>query len=76
MSITNLVSQSKVVVTNLMKDRGMSREQAVSCWYCSKTKEFLEKNNLYYVSGMRCYYELMLELSNNMEKWLREPFDM
>ena len=44
-------------------------------WEMSKAKKYLENNSLDYVSSMRCYWELLLEL-NNDRRWLHTPFDM
>lgn len=73
--LKDLSSQSEVVIKQLMINNNMQRTDALNTWYNSKTKSYLEANKLFYVSGMRCYWELTLELEQN-PKWLRDPFDM
>lgn len=71
----DLTLQTNIVVKQLMSRNKMSRREAFDTWEMSKTKKYLEDNNLDYVSGMRCYWELLLEL-NNDRRWLHTPFDM
>ena len=63
--INDLKSQSEVVVRNLTEQQGLSRVDAINLWYKSRTKRYLEENNLFFVSGMRCYIELMYEINKN-----------
>lgn len=72
--LNDLNSQTLVVIKHLMKLNGMQRNQAMLVWAKSKTKARLEELELFYVSGMRCYYELQLEIENN-PKWMRDPFE-
>lgn len=72
--VNDLSSQSEVVIKQLMLDKKLSRTQAMDIWFKSKTKKVLEDNKLFYVSGMRCYWELTLELSGN-ENWMKESFE-
>lgn len=67
--------QNAFVIKHLMKDRGMPTEEAIRVWMNSKTRAYLEENNLFWVAETRCYWELVLEL-NNDRRWLKEPFDM
>lgn len=53
----------------------MNRESAYNTWFNSKTRNYIIKNNLYWVSGMHCYWELCLELGNS-DDWLKELFDI
>ena len=63
------------IMVNLCRDNGMNRESAYNTWFNSKTRNYIINNNLYWVSGMRCYWELCLELGNS-DDWLKEPFDI
>lgn len=72
--VKDLTSQSEIVVKQLMIYKKMTRNQALTCWYTSKTKRILEEKNMYYVSGIRCYVELIYEITNN-SKWMNEPFE-
>lgn len=71
----DLSNQSQIVITQLVKEHNMQVNVATDKWYSSKTKELIERNGLGYVSGMRCYWELQLELTND-PRWMKEPFDM
>lgn len=71
----DLSSQAKIVVKQLVLYNNMTVQAAFTVWNRSQTKRYLEKNKLDYVSGMRCYWELCLEL-NKDRRWLKEPFDM
>lgn len=66
--------QEPVIIRELMK-WGMSRQEAVTYWYNSKTKKMLEERDLYYVGGMRIAWELRLEYDHS-PKWFMSPFDM
>lgn len=72
--MSNFDLQSNVVIEQLIKN-GYTMENATKCWYNSKTRNQIITNHLGYVSGMRCYWELSLELSND-SRWMKEPFDM
>lgn len=54
--ITDLKSQSVVVLNKLMENDKMTRQQATGTWFNSRTKAELEKRKLFFVSGMRCYW--------------------
>lgn len=71
--LTNLNSQSATVIEQLML-RGVSKEEASSLWFNSKTKKILEDRKMFWVSGMRCFVELEYELEGN-PKWMNEPFE-
>ncbi len=68
-------AQYRLVVAQLSKDRGISIQDASAIWMSSRTRAYLLQNNLHWVSESRCYWELLLELSND-PRWLNEPFDM
>lgn len=73
---STLSQQSEVIVRQLLNNgvvADMTRGYAL--WNASKTKKCLEDASLSYVSGMRCYWELKLELSGD-QRWMNEPFDM
>ncbi len=72
--INDLNSQTNIVVKQLITTNKLSREDALNKWMYSKTKEELEKRKLFYVSGIRCYVELMYEL-NNDPKWMKDAFE-
>lgn len=73
MIIKDLSSQSIVVLNQLMKNNNMTRQQAMDTWFKSKTKAELEKRKLFFVSGMRCYWELTLELDGD-SRWMATEF--
>ena len=70
----DLENQSEIVIRQLQLENGLSLEKATNTWYCSKTKEEVEKRDLYFISGMRCYWELMLELEKD-SRWMRDSFE-
>ncbi len=72
--ITDLKSQSVVVLNKLMENDKMTRQQATDTWFNSRTKTELEKRKLFFVSGMRCYWELKLELSED-SRWMSDTFE-
>lgn len=66
--------QSKVVINELMRLKGYTREKAVRMWMTSNTKKIIQdERGRSFVSGARCYDELLLEFSNNSH-WLRNEF--
>lgn len=71
--VKNLDLQTEVVIRQLMGADGLSKEKAISIWMKSKTKAEIEKRNLYFTSGMRCYWELKLEIAND-RRWMRDEF--
>lgn len=70
-----LKEQDEVVIEVLMEEDKLTRKQAFDTWFTSKTKDKIKEMKLFYVSGMRCYWELKLELSND-RRWFNEPFDL
>lgn len=72
--INNLNSQTTIVIKQLMINNKMSRTDAFDTWMQSKTKKKLEELNIFYVSGIRCYVELIYEL-NGDPKWMKESFE-
>lgn len=72
--ITDLKSQSVAVLNKLMENDKMTRQQATDTWFNSRTKTELEKHKLFFVSGMRCYWELKLELSED-SRWMSDTFE-
>lgn len=73
--MVDLSNQSQTVIAQLVERHNMQINVAADTWYSSQTKKILEERGLDYVSGMRCYWELQLELSND-PRWMKEPFDM
>lgn len=72
--IIDLNSQTTIVIKQLMVNDKMSRTVAFDTWMQSQTKKRLEEMNMFYVSGMRCYVELIYEL-NRDPKWMKESFE-
>lgn len=68
-----MANQAVIVIKQLMDKDNMNRGDACKVWYESKTKEEIIKRDLYYISGMRCYWELMLELSKH-KNWMNDWF--
>lgn len=61
------------IIEALMSLQKLNREQAAKVWYASKTKEYIERNNLYWISPARAYDELVLEQKND-PRWMIGPF--
>lgn len=72
--VRTLDFQSEFVIKSLVKDKNIGIKDATNLWYLSKTKKFLEDNNLYFASPARCYYELLLEMTNS-PRWMRGSFE-
>lgn len=70
-----LENQSRTVIENLIKNNNMTLSDATRAWHNSRTKQALVEKGLSFVSGMRCYWELQLELRND-PRWMSEPFDI
>ena len=67
-------SQSITIIEQIMKDKKLSRQDAMTLWFSSKTYEELIRRKLTYISAMRGYWALNLELEKN-PKWMTEDFE-
>ena len=70
----NFESQSETIIEKLINDKELSREQAIKLWLKSKTYGEIIKRNITFVSAMRAYNELDMELNNHSE-WMRNSFE-
>lgn len=57
-----------------IKDKKLSRQDAMTLWFSSQTYEDIIRRKLTYISAMRGYWELNLELEKN-PKWMTEDFE-
>ena len=67
-------SQSITIIGQIMKDKKLSRQDAMTLWFSSKTYKEIIRRKLTYISAMRGYWELNLELEKN-PKWMTEDFE-
>ena len=67
-------SQSITIIEQIMKDKKLSRQDAMTLWFSSKTYKEIIRRKLTYISAMRGYWELNLELEKN-PKWMTEDFE-
>lgn len=68
-------AQSEYVISELMKEFGLTLQTATKMWYTSKTKEMIqEKLELYYISRVRCFEEMLRE-TNKDRYWMTGTFD-
>lgn len=67
-------SQTITIIERIMKDKNVSREDAVKLWLNSKTYNEILKRKLTYISAMRAYYELNLEIKGSSE-WMKKDFE-
>ena len=67
-------SQSITIIEHLMKEEKLSRQDAMTLWFSSKTYKEIIRRKLTYISAMRGYWELNLELEKN-PKWMTEDFE-
>ena len=67
-------SQSEIVVDTLVKRNNMTKEQAVRMWFNSRTYNEILRRNITYISAMRAYFELELEINNDPD-WMRKEFE-
>ena len=67
-------SQSITIIEQIMKDKKLSRQDAMTLWFSSKTYKEIIRRKLTYISAMRGYWELNLELEKN-PKWMTEEFE-
>lgn len=74
MKTKDLNLQSKTVVQQLMANRNMSEEQAMAFWFNSETFKEIRRKELSYISGMRAYWELELEIKKD-PRWMDDPFE-
>lgn len=67
-------SQSITVIERIMKDNKVSRQEAMKIWFNSKTYNEIINRKLTYISAMRAYYELNLEIKRSSE-WMKNDFE-
>ena len=67
-------SQSITVIEHIMKDNNASRQDAIKLWFNSKTYNEIVSRKLTYISAMRAYYELNLEIKGSSE-WMKNDFE-
>lgn len=67
-------SQSITIIERIMEYDSMSREQAMQTWFMSKTYNEIIARGLTYISAMRAYFELKLEMEGNPE-WMQKEFE-
>ena len=67
-------SQSITIVEQIMQDKKLSRQDAMTLWFSSKTYQEIIRRKLTYISAMSGYLELNLELEKN-PKWMTEDFE-
>lgn len=67
-------SQSITILETIMKDKKLSRQDALTLWFSSNTYKEIIRRKLTYISAMRGYWELNLELEKN-PKWMTEDFE-
>ena len=68
-------NQTKIVIEALMREKRMGRADAMKLWYTSKTKEIVQGSgtDLSFVSGARCYDELIMEIER-YPHWMKGSF--
>lgn len=67
-------SQSETIVEQLIRDKHITREEALKMWFRSQTyKEILERD-ITYISAMRAYTELEMERTGDT-KWMKNSFE-
>ena len=64
---------NNVVVRQLIIDFGMTRDEAIRIWCNSATLKAILENDLYWASPMQCYWELIMEATNDV-KWELNSF--
>ena len=67
-------SQSITIIERIMKDKNISRQEALNIWFNSRTYNEIIRRNVTFISAMRAYFELNLELTNNPE-WMKNEFE-
>lgn len=67
-------SQSETILERLVEYRHMTREQAFKCWFNSATYKEILRRRLTYISAMRAYTELDMEL-NHDPLWFKKLFN-
>lgn len=65
--------QSMHVIKFLMENFNLRRADATSIWYSSRTKKYIEDNNLCWVAPTRVFDELLMERKND-SRWMARPF--
>lgn len=73
-TVDDFESQSITVVEQIMKDSNIPRKEAEKLWFNSKTYSEILRRKLTYISAMRAYYELGLEISGNPD-WMEKEFE-
>lgn len=73
-TVNDFESQSLTVVEQIMKDSKLSRKEAMKLWFNSKTYKEIVRRKLTYISAMRAYYELGLEINGNPD-WMEKEFE-
>lgn len=73
-TVNDFESQSITVVEKIMKDSNISRKEAEKIWFNSKTYSEILRRKLTFISAMRAYYELGLEINGNPD-WMRKEFE-
>lgn len=72
-TVADMKIESEVVIKQLVTQHNMDILSASNLWFNSRTLKEILKAGLVYASGMRCYWELMLEL-NHDDRWMTSPF--
>lgn len=67
-------SQSITIIEHIMRDKNATRQDAMKLWFNSKTYNEIVNRGLTYISAMRAYYELNLELKKSPE-WMKKDFE-
>lgn len=67
-------SQSITIIERIMEDKNVSRQSALQMWFNSETYKEIINRELTYISAMRAYYELDLELKKSTE-WMKKEFE-
>lgn len=72
-TVADMKSESELVIKQLVENHNMDIISAANIWFNSKTLKEILRLGFIYASGMRCYWELMLEL-NHDDRWMASPF--
>lgn len=65
--------QSMCVIRYLMENYSLRRADATSIWYSSRTRRYIEDNNLGWVAPARVFDELLMEKRKDLN-WMARPF--
>jgi hypothetical protein len=66
LKIKDIFIINSIVLRQLLKDFGMTRDEAIRIWCNSATLKAILENNLYLASPMQCYWELIMEATNDV----------